>query len=162
MSAFKPGGAGGYAGAGPAESAAVKAQKEMARAMVRVIYILYTSLHIYERVALRWVTTAAASSRQQQPAAAACMFLLRSSAACVCVACARIAFLTWVRACVVAAARFKKPQGVSTGGPVDTETAAKRQEFAENMGQKTDFGQAPKGYVAGMGAWRSIRSSACF
>ena len=42
-------------------------------------------------------------------------------------------------------------QGVSTGGPVDTATIQKRQEFAQRIGQKTDFGQAPKGYVAGMG-----------
>ena len=43
-------------------------------------------------------------------------------------------------------------KGVSTGGPVDTATVQKRQEFAARMGQKTDFGQAPRGYVAGMGA----------
>jgi hypothetical protein len=41
-------------------------------------------------------------------------------------------------------------QGVSTDA-ADTATIQKRQEFANQMGQKTDFGQAPKGYVAGAG-----------
>lgn len=120
-----------------------------------VLYILYTLLHIYERVALRWVTTAAASSSGLHVPVA---FVRR-----VCLRRVRAHRVSYVGACVRGGCcSFKKPQGVSTGGPVDTETAAKRQEFAENMGQKTDFGQAPKGYVAGMGAWRSIRSSACF
>ncbi len=44
-------------------------------------------------------------------------------------------------------------QGVSTG-PADSATMQKRREFADQMGQKTDFGQAPKGYIAGAGRGR--------
>lgn len=53
-------------------------------------------------------------------------------------------------------------KGISTGGPVDTATVQKRQEFAARMGQKTDFGEAPRGYVAGMGNSRQFACTLVF